>query len=99
MQIRSHLPLATALSPLRRAVATRWSSGSRRVSGASCGRSWPGGSGRTTAGTAAELALDECESGLAINLTVALVDVGVVTGAAVRVRAVAVALDLARGLS
>lgn len=90
--------MTAALSPLRRAVATRRSSGSRRVAGTSRSRSSPGGSSRSTAGTAAELALDESESGLAVNLAVALVNVRVVAGAAVRVCAVAVALDLARGL-
>ena len=90
VQIRSHLPLATALSPLRRAVATRWSSGSRQVSGASCGRSWPGGSGRTTAGTAAELALDESESLRAVLVDVLLVGVGIVAVAAVRISSIAV---------
>ena len=90
--------MATALSPLRRAVAARWSSGSRRVSRARCSRGGPSSSGRATARAAAELALDESESSLAIHLTVALVDVGVISGAAVRVCAVAVALNLARGL-
>jgi len=97
-QIGVHSPLTATLSPLRRAVATRWSSGGRRVAGASRSRRRPGSGGRSTAGAAAELALDESESGLAVFLAVALVNVGVVAGAAVWVCAVAVALDLARGL-
>ena len=95
---RNHSPLTTALSPLRRAVATRRSSGSRQVAGARRSRRRPGGSSRSTAGAAAELALDESESGLTINLAVALVNVRVIPGAAVGVCAVAVALNLACGL-
>lgn len=90
--------MTTALSPLRRAVPTRRSSGSRRVAGTGRSRGRPGGGSRSTAGATAELALDKSEGSLAVHLAVALVDVGVVAGAAVWVCAVAVALDLARGL-
>lgn len=96
--VRSHLPLTTALSPLCGAVATRWSSGRRRATGARGSSGRPGSSSRSTTGAAAELALDEGESSLAVLLAVALVDVGIVAGAAVRICAVAVALDLACGL-
>ena len=98
VQIRSHSPLTAALSPLRRTIATRRSSRGWWVAGARSSRRGPGGSSRPTAGAAAELALDESESSLAIYLAVALVNVGVVAGAAVGVCAVAVTLDLARGL-
>ena len=97
-QIGVHSPLTATLSPLRRAVATRWSSCSRRASRTRRSRRRPRSSSRSTARDAAELTLDESESSLAVFLAVALVDVGVVAGAAVWVCAVAVALDLARGL-
>lgn len=99
LQTCLHSPLATALCPLGGAVSARvrrscWGA-TRPGSGSSCG---PGRRSLSTTRAVGELAFDESESSLAIDLAIALVDVGVVAGAAIWVCAVAVALDFACGL-
>lgn len=86
-----HLPLPATLRPFGSTVAPGWCG--HRSPRASRGRCACGSSRCST--TAAELALDERQSCLAIHGAVALVHVGVVAGAAVWIRAVAIALDLA----
>lgn len=88
-------PLSTTLSPESRAnpigLGGLGDLGSGRRSGGGRGVR---GSGSTAAATA-QLALDECQSLLAVQIAVLLVVVGVVAGAAVGIRAVAVVLDAA----
>jgi hypothetical protein len=92
--------LTATLSPLSSAVATRrWRSSCWRAARASRGASRLGRGCLSTTRAVANFALDKGESSLAILLAIALVNVGVVASAAVRVSAVAVALDLACGLS
>lgn len=83
--------LASALPPVSLGRAGR--AASRRAGG-------PRGAGRAAAGrlrtARGELAVDEREGLLAVLLAVALVDVGVVSCAAVRVCGIAVGLDLGR---
>jgi len=57
-----------------------------------CSTRGPGGGGG--GGASAELALDEGQSLLAVLCTIALMSVGVTSSAAVRIRSVAVGLDL-----
>lgn len=92
-------PETTTLSPLRRAVTTRRCSRCRCVSRACCGAGGSGSSGSSLpTARAVELALDERKSSLAVFLAITLVNVGVVSGAAVRVSAITVALNLGCGL-
>lgn len=89
---RARPSLAAALSPESRAAARRWR-GLARAGGR--GRARGSRTTATAAGGGADLALDEGERLLAVLRAVALVHVGVVSRAAVRIGRVAVRLDLA----